>query len=228
MLREMEHLCFDVGNDLRAVFGLAMLDGMLGDVVTILIRDELVALFVELLHDPALGLQIAALKHALDYTAAIRMPGELTDLTVKRIDDELDMFRRNALDGLLDDMVAILVFDTANDASIELLDQTGLLVGKDMFKSLLRLAWIMFKDAAGTYLLHNSAAIHLSAESEDMPLHAVGQDLLLVLVSMLKELLDHVIAEDVGHQLHRILLDLAEDSVLLLAFSRLQLLLNET
>lgn len=79
-----------------------------------------------------------------------------------------------------------------------------------------------------SHLLHDPATVHLQAEAEDVPLHATGQDLLLILVPVLKELLNHIVAKDVSHQLHRVLLDLAEDSIFLLALGGLQLLLDET
>lgn len=44
---------------------------------------------------------------------------------------------------------------------------------------------------------------------------------------MLKELLDHVVPEHVGHQLQRVLTDLLEHNFLLVAIGRLELLLDE-
>lgn len=45
---------------------------------------------------------------------------------------------------------------------------------------------------------------------------------------MLEELLDHIIAEDVRHQLHRVGKYLFESLFLLIAVSRLKLLLDES
>lgn len=61
-----------------------------------------------------------------------------------------------------------------------------------------------------------------------MALHLVGQDLFLRLVAMFKELLYHVIAKHIGHQLQGVRLDFPEDLFFLVAVRRLQLLLNET
>lgn len=60
-----------------------------------------------------------------------------------------------------------------------------------------------------------------------MSLHLIRQDLLLRLVSMFKQLLDDIVAKDIGHQLQAIGLNLAEHLLLLVAVGRFQFLLNE-
>lgn len=57
--------------------------------------------------------------------------------------------------------------------------------------------------------------------------HLLCQSFLLSLISMLKELLDHIIAEEVHHQLEGIGHDLLENSFLFIAIGTLKLLLNE-
>jgi hypothetical protein len=60
-----------------------------------------------------------------------------------------------------------------------------------------------------------------------MALHFPSQNLLLLLVAMLEELLNHVVAKDVGHQLQGIWKNFAKQLLLLVAIGRFQLLLNE-
>lgn len=57
--------------------------------------------------------------------------------------------------------------------------------------------------------------------------HLVGQNLLLVLVAVLKQFLNNVIAKNVGHQLQCVRLDLAEHLLFLVAVGSLQLLLDK-
>lgn len=45
---------------------------------------------------------------------------------------------------------------------------------------------------------------------------------------MLKELLDHIVAKDVGHQLHCIGKNFPESLIFLITVGRLKLLLNES
>lgn len=78
------------------------------------------------------------------------------------------------------------------------------------------------------YLLNHSAAVHLSRQSQHMSLHLVRQNLLLRLIPMLKQLLDDVVAKDIGHQLQAVGLDLAEHLLLLVAVGSFQFLLDET
>ena len=60
-----------------------------------------------------------------------------------------------------------------------------------------------------------------------MSLHLVRQNLLLRLVTVLEQLLNNVIAENISHQLQAVGLDLAENLLLLIAVGRLELLLDE-
>lgn len=60
-----------------------------------------------------------------------------------------------------------------------------------------------------------------------MTAHLVGKDLLLSLVAMLEQFLDNIVAEDIGHQLEAVWLDLAENLLLFIAVRSLELLLDE-
>ena len=57
--------------------------------------------------------------------------------------------------------------------------------------------------------------------------HLIGQYLLLRLIPVFEELLNNIIAENIGHQLNRIWIQLSEDLVFFVAVGRLKLLLNE-
>jgi hypothetical protein len=63
----------------------------------------------------------AVLQYSLNYPAAIRMSSKNVDLASESLDDELDMFRGNSLDGFLHDVVAILIFDALKDICLKLL-----------------------------------------------------------------------------------------------------------
>lgn len=78
-----------------------------------------------------------------------------------------------------------------------------------------------------THLLDHPTPVHLSRETEDPILHLIGQDLLLGLITMFEEFLDDIIAEDVGHQLNGVGLNLPKDLILLITVGGLQLLLDE-
>lgn len=61
-----------------------------------------------------------------------------------------------------------------------------------------------------------------------MSLHLVGENLLLRLVAMLKQLLNHVVTKHIGHQLKAVRLDFTEHLLLFIAVGSLQLLLDES
>lgn len=54
-------------------------------------------------------------QHALYDPTAVCMLGELVHLASESVDDELNMLRWNPLNGLLHDMVPILVLDASHD-----------------------------------------------------------------------------------------------------------------
>ena len=55
------------------------------------------------------------LQHPLYHTTSVRMSGQRGDLTGECAEDELDVFWRNALNGFLDHMIAVLVLHAAYD-----------------------------------------------------------------------------------------------------------------
>ena len=61
-----------------------------------------------------------------------------------------------------------------------------------------------------------------------MVFHLVCQNLLLRLIAVLEQLLNDVVAEDIGHQLKRIGLNLGKYLVFLIAVCCLQFLLDES
>lgn len=81
------------------------------------------------------------LKNALDDTAPIWVVGESTNLSVNGVEDELHASGVETLDGLLDNMVAVLVLNTSQDMRFQFLNKLGLLVTENVFQSLSLSAW---------------------------------------------------------------------------------------
>jgi hypothetical protein len=65
------------------------------------------------------------------------MSGQDVNLSSESIDDELNVFGWNTLDGFLNDVVTVLILDAFEDIGAEFLDEFGLLISKDMFESLM-------------------------------------------------------------------------------------------
>jgi len=79
-----------------------------------------------------------------------------------------------------------------------------------------------------TNLLDDSAPIHLYRQLTDLTFHPTGQYLLLRLVTVLKKLLNHVVAKDICHELQSVWLNLAEDAFLFVAVGGFELQLDES
>ncbi len=172
-------------------------------------------MFKKLVQDHPLDLRSAVFQHALDNTTTVLVRRHLGHLTAVRVNDELDVFARDALNGLLYHVVAILILNHLHYCRrivpIEFSDQAGLLIDQDMLKC----------------FLYNTATVHLCGQSQNLTLHLQCESLLLRLGTMLKQLLDHVIPKKIAHELQGIRLDLFEDLFLFLAVGCLQFLLDE-
>ena len=107
------------------------------------------------------GRLFAMFEHALYDTATVRMSSQALNLSSKGIDDELDVLCRYALDSLLNDVIAVLIFDALEDLILQFLHQGGLLVGQNMFNCLYKLAWAFHAYVFGPNLLYHPTAIHL-------------------------------------------------------------------
>lgn len=79
-----------------------------------------------------------------------------------------------------------------------------------------------------TYLLDNSAGIHLCGQINNLALHLCCKHLLLNLVAVLEKFLDDIVAKYILHELHGIRLYLPEDLILLIAIGSFEFLLDKT
>lgn len=148
----------------------------------------------------------------LDDSTTIRMQTEMLDLVKESFVDEPDGFGSTALDGFLDDMIAILIFDALQDVVLQLTNKCGLLFHEDVLER----------------LLHNSTAVHLQAQSEDLTSHLIRKQLLVLLVAVVEKLLDDIISEHVSHQRNGVWFDFPEDTLFLVRVCSLQLGLDES
>lgn len=180
VLREEHELRGDDGDDLGLVFLVALLNHMLRDVVAVLIHDQGKRASVQLVQDVRPRGLLTMLEHALDDTAAVGMGGQTVDLACKGIDDELDVLLRDAFDGFLDDVIAILILDALENLMLEFFDEGSLLIGQDVFEGLRRLADVAhLAREDGRNLLYDSASVHLQGQGQNTPSHLIRQDLLL-------------------------------------------------
>ena len=96
---------------------------MLNHVVAILVLNQSLDVCVQLLQDGVGLLGVAVLQDTLDYSAPIRMCGEIEHLALECIDNELKTTGLNSFNTLLDDVITILVLDTLQHITIEFLQQ---------------------------------------------------------------------------------------------------------
>lgn len=239
MLGQREQLAGDDTDHLRSVVLITVLNYVLGHIVAVLVRDQELGAAVDLFHDHRLVGIGAMLQDPLDDPATVGMGRELADASPEAVHDEVDVLARHQLDDLLDHVVPVLVLDDSQYIGLQLLDQLCLLLDECMLQYLLQKHVSRTRERGGisydlvgrwylSYLLNNSAGVHLDGQVCKLPLHDACQHLLLNLATMLEELLDDIIAKDVLHELNSVRLNLSEDSVLLVAVRCLELLLDES
>ena len=203
MLGKVHQIPGNQGYNLGPIFLSTVLDHMLCHIIAVLIDDQGRSASVKFVQHGGPGGFFAVFQHALNDSTTIRMHGQAVHLACKCVDDELNMHRRNPLDGLLYDMIAVLIFDAFEHMLFEFSNQLRLLIGQNMLKGLITLARQRDPPFSfpPTHLLDHPAPVHLQRERQDMILHLVSENLLLCLVSVLEEFLNHVIAEYIGHEL---------------------------
>jgi len=117
-----------------------MLDNMLGNVIPILILYKRNSANMKLLKQRSLCSLVTVFEHTLDDTAPIGMSRQSMNLAMESFDDELDMFCWYSLNSFLNHMVAILVFHTLEDMTVQFLNEGGLLLCQYMLESLWELS----------------------------------------------------------------------------------------
>ena len=140
-----------------------MLNDVLHHIIAVLIDDQGGCRGVYFLKYRPASVLLAILQHALNNPAAILVGRQLLNVTGERIDDKLDVFRRDSLESLLDHMISILILDAFENVVLKFSNQLGLLISQNVFQSLPRLVTGMHQHIyIGTNLLHHTAAVHLA------------------------------------------------------------------
>lgn len=129
----------DDRNDLVAVALPTVLDDVLGDIVTVLVDNQVGSADMKLVKDVRLGRLVTVFQHALDDPTAVWMRRQMVYLVGKGVDDERNVLSRDPLDSLLNHMITVLVLDAFQNLVLELLDQAGLLIDQDVLEGLTNL-----------------------------------------------------------------------------------------
>lgn len=138
VFRVSEQLADDNIDHARPILLFAILDDMLNHVVTKLVGNEFGGARVQFGQDGfAIGL-LTVLQHALNDAASVWVGRQFLHLTLEGIDDELHIFGRYSLNGLLNHMVTILISYTLENTRLKLFDHGSLLISQDVFEGLWR------------------------------------------------------------------------------------------
>jgi hypothetical protein len=129
------------------ILGAAFLDDVLDDIVAVLICNHaLLHANMELSQDVWFCWEeFWSLKTTLYDPATIRVQTEVLNLTKEGVVDEADSLWSTSFDCLLNDVVAILIFDTLQNVIFQFTNKRGLLFDEDMLKR----------------FLHDPTAVHL-------------------------------------------------------------------
>ena len=144
--REDEALLHDIARELVLAVALQTLDHKLKHSLSIGIKAELhymlcdvVAKAVVQLCQDCLSCHIfAILKTSLNDSASIGVDTEVLDLASESLEDERYVFGVATFDGLLDDVVSVLVFDASQDILLQFANERSLLIVEYMFESLVK------------------------------------------------------------------------------------------
>jgi hypothetical protein len=91
---------------------------------------------MELFENSSLVVGFAVLQYSLNDSASIWMSGQDVDLASESFNDELDMLGWDSLNGLLHNMISVLIFDTLQNVGLQFFDKFRLLICEDMLQGL--------------------------------------------------------------------------------------------
>jgi hypothetical protein len=128
----------DQANHAITVGIISMFNDMLSDVVSKRIHDQIWSAFGKLLKDRALEDFILLLKHALNYAATKGVDRVIDNLAIHSVINELNIWTWNDFNGLLNDMITMLVSKAFRHTvlGVKLSHKLGLLVCEDVIESL--------------------------------------------------------------------------------------------
>lgn len=152
--REDEALLHDIARELVLAVALQTLDHKLKHSLSIGIKAELHYMLcdvvakgvanqgghavVQLCQDCLSCHIFAILKTSLNDSASIGVDTEVLDLASESLEDERYVFGVATFDGLLDDVVSVLVFDASQDILLQFANERSLLIVEYMFESLVK------------------------------------------------------------------------------------------
>ena len=128
------------------------------------------------------------LKHALNYSATELVHTHFIDASFERINNELDLFRMNLLNDLLDNVVTVGIFNAVDYLWLDFFHDLFLKRGRQDIES----------------FLDHSASILIAGKLIDTPSQVIEELLPLVGRAEFEHLLHDIIPEDVLHKSVRV------------------------
>ena len=116
----------------------AVLDNMLCHVVAERVTNQGGHAVVQLSENCLSCHFLAVFEASLNDSASICMDTQMLNLASERLEDERYVFGVATLDGLLDDVVPVLILDASQNIFFQFANERGLLIVEYMFKSLTR------------------------------------------------------------------------------------------
>lgn len=147
---------------------------------------------------------------ALNNTAAMTVGANIDALGRDSIDDELDVRGSQAIETLLNDMIAVEVLNHSDDMPVQRENESAYLVRlNDVFN----------------HLLESSGAVLIQGNPNHVRGGIIDQNGVLVRIGVFKKLLDQIVAKWISHELMHVVLDFVKDHfrLLWLAFGKLSL-----
>lgn len=147
----------------------------------------------------------------LEYTTSMSMSADNDTVKSDRIENELRVVRREAVETFLDDMIAIEILDQLDDPIAQSAND-----GLDL---------LMVGDELD-HLLQRTRAVLIQGDLDHLWSCIVDENSPLFIFGIFKQLLAEIIAERVSHEFHDMLIGLQEDHVEVVGVALFKLLLQ--
>lgn len=177
---------------------LGQVENVLDDIVAEWVLHESICIADDVIDHLTLLQTISVIDATLEHTAAVTMSAHSDAVSADSLEDEGSVDRREVVQALLNNVVAIEVLNEDDDVVAECLhDELNLLWSGDILNHLLKCASAVLVESD---LGHGWRCI-------------LNQDGALIVIGALKQLLAQVVAEWIDHELDHMLFDLIENDL---------------
>jgi len=184
LLGQLRNTTSEHSNQRLGKDGLIEIEDVLNNVVSKRILDQNIGIVGDLANQPSFLITGGMIDTALKNAAAVAVGSHINTVSSNSIKDKLGVYRRELIEALLDDVVAVQVLNQFDDTVSKSSDD-----GLDLARS----------GDEFNHLLEGPSSVLVQSNANKLAGGILNENGALLIVAVLKELLAEVVSEWIGH-----------------------------